>query len=393
MNRSQKDIDGRKDIQAALEAERRFFMSHPSYRTMADKMGTAYLQKVLNQQLTNHIRDSLPSLRDKLHRQLLSVEKEVEEYKGCAADDPTRKSKALMTMIQQLQADFERSVLGKDSDEVNTTELSSGAKINRLFHERFPYELARMVIDEQQLRKEIAFAIKNATGIRIGLFTPDQAFAAIVRKQIERLRDPAMDCLRWVSAELSVVINKCTERMVRYPRLRDETERFVKRSLSDREIVSEEQIKLVIEIELAYINTNHEDFIGLHLNGGAPLNNSGQNGTESAPGQPAGNRLGNQVIRKGHMTVVNIGLMKGTKGWFVLTTDSFTWYKDDKEREKVFVFSLDGLKLRDIDRGMMARRHSFALFHSSNRNIFRDFKQVSFIVLITHLINRYLCPD
>ena len=69
-----------------------------------------------------------------------------------------------------------------------------------------------MVIDEQQLRKEIAFAIKNATGIRIGLFTPDQAFAAIVRKQIERLHDPAQDCLCWVSSELSVVINKCTEK-------------------------------------------------------------------------------------------------------------------------------------------------------------------------------------
>lgn len=32
VNRSQKDIDGRKDIKAALEAERRFFLSHPSYR-------------------------------------------------------------------------------------------------------------------------------------------------------------------------------------------------------------------------------------------------------------------------------------------------------------------------------------------------------------------------
>ena len=134
-----------------------------------------------------------------------------------------------------------------------------------------------------------------------------------------------MDCLRWVSAELSVVINKCTERMSRYPHLRDETEQFVKRSLSDREIMTEEQIKLVIEIELAYINTNHEDFIGLHLNGaGAPNSNlGGQNGTDGTVGSnlPQGNRLGNQVIRKGHMTVVNVGLVKGTKGWFVLTTD------------------------------------------------------------------------
>lgn len=49
VNRSQKDIDGKKDIKAALEAERKFFLSHPAYRHIADKMGTPYLQKALNQ--------------------------------------------------------------------------------------------------------------------------------------------------------------------------------------------------------------------------------------------------------------------------------------------------------------------------------------------------------
>ena len=49
VNRSQKDIDGKKDIKAALEAERKFFLSHPGYRHLAEKMGTPRLQKVLNE--------------------------------------------------------------------------------------------------------------------------------------------------------------------------------------------------------------------------------------------------------------------------------------------------------------------------------------------------------
>lgn len=49
VNRSQKDIDGKKDIKAALEAERKFFLSHPSYRHLAEKMGTPRLQKGLNE--------------------------------------------------------------------------------------------------------------------------------------------------------------------------------------------------------------------------------------------------------------------------------------------------------------------------------------------------------
>ncbi len=32
VNRSQKDIEGRKDIKSALAAERKFFLTHPGYR-------------------------------------------------------------------------------------------------------------------------------------------------------------------------------------------------------------------------------------------------------------------------------------------------------------------------------------------------------------------------
>jgi len=75
VNRSQRDIDGKKDISTALRAERQFFITHPSYRHMVDRMGTAYLQKKLNEQLTNHIRDRLPQFRDDLSKQLAGMKK------------------------------------------------------------------------------------------------------------------------------------------------------------------------------------------------------------------------------------------------------------------------------------------------------------------------------
>ena len=59
-------------------------------------MGTPYLQRVLNQQLTNHIRETLPGLRDKLQKQYLSMEKEVEQYKQFRPDDPAFKTKAML---------------------------------------------------------------------------------------------------------------------------------------------------------------------------------------------------------------------------------------------------------------------------------------------------------
>lgn len=60
-------------------------------------MGTSFLQKTLNQQLTNHIKETLPALRSKLQARLLSLEKEVSDYKNYNPNDPSRNTKALLS--------------------------------------------------------------------------------------------------------------------------------------------------------------------------------------------------------------------------------------------------------------------------------------------------------
>ncbi|XP_037036297.1 dynamin isoform X3 [Bradysia coprophila] len=368
VNRSQKDIDGRKDIHAALKAERDFFLSHSSYRHLAERLGTPYLQRVLNQQLTNHIRDTLPGLRDKLQKQMLALEKEVEQFKHFRPDDPSIKTKAMLQMIQQLQSDFERTIEGSGSALVNTNELSGGAKINRLFHERLRFEIVKMSCDEKDMRREISFAIRNIHGIRVGLFTPDMAFEAIVKKQIAQLKEPILKCIDLVVQELSSVVRLCTDKMSRYPRLREETERIITTHIRQREQLSKEQILLLIDFELAYMNTNHEDFIGF-ANAQNKSENANKTGTRA---------LGNQVIRKGHMCIQNLGIMKGGSRpyWFVLTSESISWFKEEDEKEKKYMLPLDGLKLRDIEQGFMSRRHTFALFNPEGRNVYKDYKQL-----------------
>ncbi|XP_059415954.1 dynamin-2 isoform X1 [Carassius carassius] len=385
VNRSQKDIDGRKDIRAALAAERKFFLSHPSYRHMAERMGTAHLQKTLNQQLTNHIRDTLPGLRSKLQSQLLSLEKEVEEYKNFRPDDPTRKTKALLQMVQQFGVDFEKRIEGS-GDQVDTAELSGGARINRIFHERFPFELVKIVFDEKELRREISHAIKNVHGVRTGLFTPDLAFEAIVKKQIIKLKEPCLKCIDLVIQELINTVRQCTNKLGSYPRLREETERIVTTYVREREGKTKDQVLLLIDIELSYINTNHEDFIGFANldfrrmdDGTIPgySNNSAQqrnivNKKRAIPNQ--GEIL---VIRKGWLTL-HISIMKGgsKEYWFVLTAESLSWYKDEEEKEKKYMLPLDNLKLRDVEKGFMSTKHIFAIFNTEQRNVYKDLRQI-----------------
>merc|ERR1719373_1557974 len=200
---------------------------------------------------------------------------------------------------------------------------------------------------------------------RVGLFTPDMAFEAIVKKQIGRLKEPSLKCIDLVVTELSNVVRMTAEKMNRYPRLREETERIITTYIREKEAKCKDQIMMLIDYELAYMNTNHEDFIGFA---------NAQSATQNA--EKTGRKLGNQVIRKGYMAIHNLGIMKGGSRdyWFVLTSESLSWFKDEEEKDKKYMLPLDQLKLRDIESTFMSRRHMFAIYQSEGRNVFKDFK-------------------
>uniref|UniRef100_A0A8C8DAY2 Interferon-induced GTP-binding protein Mx n=1 Tax=Oryzias sinensis TaxID=183150 RepID=A0A8C8DAY2_9TELE len=341
VNRSQKDIDGKKDIGAAMAAERKFFLSHPAYRHLAERMGTPHLQKTLNQQLTNHIRDTLPGLRSKLQSQLLSLEKEVEEYKNFRPDDPTRKTKALLQMVQQFGVDFEKCIEGS-GDQVDTNELSGGAKINRIFHERFPFELVKIVFDEKELRREISHAIKNVHGVSGCFLLAIQVF-------------PLIFCAE--SCSYCCVAFQLGS----YPRLREETERIVSTHVREREGKTKDQVLLLIDIELSYINTNHEDFIGF---ANAQQRNTAVNKKRAIPNQVCFT----PTLHHCHVSAQSLLCECHVRFY----SSSFSL----QEKEKKYMLPLDNLKIRDVEKGFMSSKHSFAIFNTEQRNVYKDLRQI-----------------
>lgn len=70
------------------------------------------------------------------------------------------------------------------------------------------FEIVKMACDEKELRREISFAIRNIHGIRVGLFTPDMAFEAIVKRQIAQLKEPVIKCVDRSSR--TGIVRSCT---------------------------------------------------------------------------------------------------------------------------------------------------------------------------------------
>lgn len=55
--------------------------------------------------------------------------------------------------------------------------------------------------------------------LRTGLFTPDLAFEAIVKKQIIKLKEPCLKCIDLVIQELINTFRQCTNKVLQYPSL------------------------------------------------------------------------------------------------------------------------------------------------------------------------------
>lgn len=88
VNRSQKEIENKKNIAKALEDERAFFMKNDRYSDFANRSGIPYLQKMLNKTLGEHIRDKLPGLRDTVLKRTSALEKEIDDYEKSHPTDP-----------------------------------------------------------------------------------------------------------------------------------------------------------------------------------------------------------------------------------------------------------------------------------------------------------------
>lgn len=89
------------------------------------------------------------------------------------------------------------------------------------------------------------------------------AFEILVKKQIERLRDPGMRCVELVFQELERLMYHCaSHELSRFRVLRERVVEATAQVLRERLPETRAMIESLIAIELAYINTNHRDFEG-----------------------------------------------------------------------------------------------------------------------------------
>ncbi|GAA5845200.1 hypothetical protein JCM5353_003443 [Sporobolomyces roseus] len=264
VNRGQRDIDNKRPIAQALEHEKNFFESHPSYRSKASYCGTPYLTRRLNTILMHHIKTTLPDIKQKISQSLTKYENELASLGGAAGG--TDGSSVILQIITEFCGDFRSAVDGSSSD-LALNELSGGARISFVFHELFSNGVKTLDPYDQVKDADIRTILYNSSGSSPALFVGTTAFEVIIKQQIKRIEEPALKCASLVYDELMRILAQLLSKNAtfkRYPGLKDKFYATVQNFYRKSMVPTNKLVQDLVAMESTYINTGHPDFISGH---------------------------------------------------------------------------------------------------------------------------------
>lgn len=262
VNRGQRDIDNKKAINAALQAEQAFFENHKAYRNKSSYCGTPYLARKLNLILMMHIKQTLPDIKARIASSLAKYTQELESLGPSMLGNSAN---IVMNIIMEFAGEW-RTVLDGNNNEISSTELSGGARISFVFHELYANGVKAIdpfdVVKDEQIRTYLY----NSSGPSPALFVGTTAFEVIVKKEIKRMEEPSLKCVSLVYDELVRILTQLLTKQLyrRYPTLKEKMHTTVIAFFKKAMEPTNKLVKDLVAMEVCYINTGHPDFLNGH---------------------------------------------------------------------------------------------------------------------------------
>ena len=255
VNRSQQDINENKAMGDAREAERQYFQSHHSYSSIADRLGTEYLAKVLNHMLVTHIQNKLPELKanvDKLH----SAMRKQQEALGMLENQRIDPGAQLLQLIKTFSDGINRLIDG-DATESTKNELVGGARLDYIFHECFTPYITSLRASKDLTDDYIRTTIRNRAGMNSTIFPSDQVFITLSKQQVRRLEEPSVKCVNFVHEELLRIVELASQKLDRFPQLKTKVITVSQELLLSYRTPTTQHVRTSIAAEESYVNVKN----------------------------------------------------------------------------------------------------------------------------------------
>jgi len=190
------------------------------------------------------------------------TQQELASYGDVAFTGKEHRGSLILQLMTRFASSFISSIDGT-SAEISTKELCGGARIYYIFNSVFGNSLEQVDPTQNLSVLDIRTAIRNSTGPRPSLFVPELAFDLLVKPQIKLLEIPSQRCVELVYEELIKICHTCgSTELSRYPRLQGKLIEAVSDLLREQLGPCSHYVASLIDIQRAYINTNHPNFLG-----------------------------------------------------------------------------------------------------------------------------------
>lgn len=264
VNRSQYDIDHKKDIQEALKTEAKFLAEN--YPALAHRCGVPFLSKTLNRVLMTHIRRCLPDLKQRIRTLLTQTQGAMSGFGATlsAADYGA----VLLQVLTKFSDNYRASINGiGNALDIQTKELCGGPRIFDIFKVQFGTSVEMIDPLCGLGAEDILTAIRNASGTRSSLFIPESSFEFLAKKQISKLNAPSVRCVELVYEELERLVALCTfPELNRFRVLREKIVQCTMDALRGRVEPTTRMVEDLINIETAYISITNPEFESVFSN-------------------------------------------------------------------------------------------------------------------------------
>eukprot|EP01053_Blabericola_migrator_P010657 Blabericola_migrator_1__10656@NODE_607_length_7343_cov_208_169736_g440_i0_p2_GENE_NODE_607_length_7343_cov_208_169736_g440_i0NODE_607_length_7343_cov_208_169736_g440_i0_p2_ORF_typecomplete_len775_score198_62Dynamin_M/PF01031_20/3_2e61Dynamin_N/PF00350_23/5_4e39GED/PF02212_18/4_4e22FeoB_N/PF02421_18/0_21FeoB_N/PF02421_18/0_00067MMR_HSR1/PF01926_23/2_1e06RsgA_GTPase/PF03193_16/2_1RsgA_GTPase/PF03193_16/0_15AIG1/PF04548_16/6_9AIG1/PF04548_16/0_82GTP_EFTU/PF00009_27/0_027IIGP/PF05049_13/0_75IIGP/PF0 len=268
--RSSSKAASTQDILKSLKEESDFFRTSAILKDY--KCGTEYLAKKLNDCLFVAIKQFLPTLKSNIETAITSLEAKV-QILGRPVNPTDPASGALVldlftrytkTIDDLLDGRATTLVMDEVSSAESASELVGGARLHYIFHDWFAASVMKLDPLAGLSDKEIRTAIRNASGFSTSLFVPENAFEMLVKKQIKKLEQPAAQCVYQARQEMLSLIEVPLKRIPEFQRftvLQERVRKIARQVVDDHLNETSHTVQKFIQIELAFINKSHPDFL------------------------------------------------------------------------------------------------------------------------------------
>lgn len=232
-NRAQEDIINQIPVAEAIEKEKMYFSSHPIYSSMpSGTLGCDVLIQKLTGILFTHIKHTLPVIVNEIREKLRADEEDLRELGPPLPSDHAEKMQLIWSMILEFLRSYENQIKGKFDARTKAiqdnkrgpqkSEIQGGAKIKWQFHKLYS-DLEAFNASQEYTDMVIEKAIVNLEGINISGFPSIDLFVYLLTPQLEKLREPALDLVQDVYANLEFMTYNIIDKIfMRFPTLKPE---------------------------------------------------------------------------------------------------------------------------------------------------------------------------